>query len=87
MTALLSRIRAHLREDWRRAAKAWSTWVAGAGVLIWGILTQIPGAAAAAWSALPPDLRQHIPYADKIAWFLFIAIFVLRFVRQGKPDA
>ncbi|HEX7852335.1 MAG TPA: hypothetical protein VF503_01405 [Sphingobium sp.] len=82
--ALWAPVRARLVDDWRRAAKAWSTWVAAIGAAIYGGITQFPMVAAGALSSLPFDLREILPQSNVLALILFGLIFGLKFLKQGK---
>lgn len=84
--ALWAPVRARLVDDWRRAAKAWSTWIAAAGAAIYGVIFQFPSVATDAWNAVPDDLRQILPHRNTLALLLFGLIFALKFLRQGKSN-
>ncbi|HEX7823190.1 MAG TPA: hypothetical protein VF463_21560 [Sphingobium sp.] len=65
--------RARLIPGWTGAWRLWSVRLStlGAGVM-------------AAWSSLPIELRQALPYADRIAAGLFVAVTVARLVAQEE---
>jgi ABC-type branched-subunit amino acid transport system permease subunit len=73
-----------IRDDWHKAARAWSTWVAAAGAVLFTLLQEAPHAALAAWDMLPAELRSLLPHSDRLAMLLFGLIFVLRFLRQEQ---
>ncbi len=72
--ALPDRQRARLIPGWGSAWRLWSVRIATLGA---GLMT--------AWSSLPDGLRAALPYADRIAAGLFVAVTVARLVAQEEP--
>ncbi len=80
--SFLDAIKAKLVDDRKTILKAWSTWSAGAGALLMTIATLAPQA----WTALPQDMRELVPWAPQIALALFAVTLFAKFIKQKKPD-
>ncbi|MET0362550.1 MAG: hypothetical protein ABW048_12465 [Sphingobium sp.] len=61
-----------LISGWRQAWRLWSVRIAALGAAL-----------MSAWPALPPHLLTALPYADRIAALLFVAVAFARVVAQG----
>jgi hypothetical protein len=75
-----------LIEDCRSEWRKFSTWITAVAIAVFGALLASPELAMSAWQMLPDDLRSSVPYQDKIALGLFVAIFLAKFVRQKPKD-
>lgn len=71
-----------LIEGWRHAWRYWSIRLNGLGLLLLAAC-QFAGDA---WSSMPPDLRQAMPYAQHISIALFAAGLLARLIPQPRTQ-
>jgi len=69
----LHRLRPKLIAQWRRAHRLWSVRLSALGMALSG-----------AWTAMPPDLRAHIPAPEWVGLALFALIAASRIIAQAE---
>lgn len=74
--------------NWRQGWRFWSTRLQILGLAFLGLFMEFPDAALSVWVALPPDLKDYLPpqFARYIAYAIFFASIVARFIRQDGLD-